>query len=180
MKKLYVLFLLVPFFAATQTDSVLLHFNNLNPGDLDGQNGWKTINQTTGPSDLIVGVAAGNVTTPDGTNGIYYTASGAGFGRTATQKDFGDFTLNLANGGILELEADLHRNWWGEFIGIGYDADGDGLIAPGLSTEPNDKGIQLNMAAVNFPNGNKLVTPSGLSYGFEFPNEGWIRYKLLY
>jgi len=36
-------------------------FNDLNTGDLDGQDDWKTILYTTGPVDFFVDFSAGSV-----------------------------------------------------------------------------------------------------------------------
>ncbi len=72
----------------------------------------------------------------------------------------------------------MHRNWWGMFFGVGFDADGDGYIAPGLSTEPDDGGIYLNIAGQNLAN-NKIVLPNEEEISFSADNSGWCRYKIV-
>ena len=118
--------------------------------------------------------------TPDGTNGIYYNGNGAGFGRTATLKDFGDFELDLSAGGIVELEVDIHSNWWWMNIGLGVDADGDGHIANGLDvTEDNDGGVEIVLSNQSF---HRFRLPSGQDIEISsLPNGGggWLRYRML-
>ena len=163
-----------------QTDSVLIDFNNFNLGDLNGQGNFTTIDHSNGNQDLKVSPAVGNVSTPDGSNGIYYNGSGPGFGRTATLKDFGDFDFSFAFGDVIELEVDMHSNWWGMYIGLGYDADGDGLIANGLDpSEDSDGGVQLGLANVS---SHKFIGPTGQAIELNsLPNDGggWLRYRML-
>jgi len=179
MKPLYtfLLSLLVTFSAIAQIEYEY-DFNNLTVGDLDGQDDWATILHTTGPADFFVELAAGSVVSPDGTLAIFYNASGPGFGRTATRKATSNFNFDLTQVDIVEIEVDMHRNYWGMFFGVGYDADGDGHIAPGLSTEPNDGGVQFHIASQN-PDNNKVVLPDGSSVVFTAENEGWCRYKMV-
>ena len=153
-------------------------FNNLDIGDLDGQDDWATILHTTGPHDFFVDLFAGSVVSPDGTQAIFYNGSGAGYGRTATRKASSNFNFDLTQADIVEIEVDMHRNYWGMFFGVGFDADGDGHIAPGLSTEPNDGGVHFSIATQN-PANNKLVLPDGSSVVFTVENEGWCRYKMV-
>ena len=153
-------------------------FNSLNTGDLDGQDDWHTILHTTGPSDFFVDYATGSVVSHDGTPAVFYNSSGAGYGRTATRKATSNFDFDLTQADLIELEIDMHRNWWGMFFGAGFDADGDGHIAPGLSSEPDDGGIYINIAAQN-PANNKIVLPDGNSITYTAENGGWCRYKLV-
>ena len=171
-------FLSIPFLMTVQVIEYPYDFNSLDLGDLDGQDDWNTILHTTGPSDLFVEFAAGSVTTPDGTKGVFYNASGAGYGRTATRKATDNFDFDFTNGGIIEIEVEMHRNYWGMFFGAGYDADGDGHIAPGLTSEPFDGGIHFNIAAAN-PANNKVVLPDGTGVVFTAENEGWCTYKMV-
>lgn len=153
-------------------------FNDLDIGDLDGQDDWATILHTTGPHDFFVDLFAGSVVSPDGTQAIFYNGSGAGFGRTATRKASSNFNFDLTQADIVEIEVDMHRNYWGMFFGVGFDADGDGHIAPGLATELDDGGVQFHIATQN-ANNNKVVLPDGSSIIFTAENEGWCRYKMV-
>jgi hypothetical protein len=153
-------------------------FNDLEIGDLDGQDDWHTILQTSGTADLFVDIAAGNVTAPDGSQAVFYNASGAGYGRTATRKATSNFDFDFTSGGIIEIEVEMHRNWWGMFFGAGFDADGDGHIAPGLISEEYDGGVFINISSQN-PDNNKIVLPDGNSVVFTADNEEWATYKMV-
>lgn len=163
-----------------QADSVLIDFNDFDLGGLNGQGGIQTIDHWSGNQDFQVAPAVGNLSTPDGTNGVYYNGNGGGFGRSATLKEFNNFTLDLADGGIVELEVDMHSNWWWMNIGLGYDADGDGFIANGLDTsEDNDGGVQIGLSNQST---HRFAIPSGEEVELTtLPNDGggWLRYRLL-
>lgn len=172
------LIVLFPVYLIAQVVEYPYDFNDLEIGDLDGQDDWQTILQTSGTADLFVDIAAGNVTAPDGSQAVFYSAGGAGFGRTATRKATPNFDFDFTNGGIIEIEVEMHRNWWGMFFGAGFDEDGDGHIAPGLTSEPNDGGIYFNIASNN-PDNNRIVLPDGDQVIFSADNEAWATYKMV-
>lgn len=176
--KLLTILLLFAMGIHAQTTEHLYDFNSLQIAALDGQDDWVTILHTTGPHDIFIDIAAGSVIAPDGSQAAFYNGSGAGYGRTATRKPTPNFNFDLTTGDIIELEIEMHRNYWGMFFGAGFDADGDGHIAPGLSSEENDGGIYINIAAAN-PDNNKVVLPNGESVIFTANNEGWCNYKLV-
>lgn len=179
MKKitLHLLFLLAAFVVQAQTVSVY-DFNTLPDGNLNNQDGWKTIQQTaSGSPDFVIGYTADGVVSPDGSKAVFYPFGGPGVGRTATRKSSPNFEFSFADG-LVEVEVDMHKNWWGVFFGVGYDADGDGHIAPGLPTEPNDGGIRLFCRDVP-PALNQVVLPNGTEIPFTANNDGWTRYKLV-
>jgi len=152
-------------------------FNDLNAGDLDGQDDWATILYTTGPHDFFVDLSAGSVASPDGTNAVFYNGSGPGFGRAATRKATSNFNFDLTQADIVEIEVDIHRNYWGMFFGVGFDADVNGHIAPGLASQPDDGGVHFGIASQN-PDNNKLTLPDGSTIVFTANNTGWCRYKM--
>lgn len=154
-------------------------FNSLSAGNLNGQDEWVTILQTTGTADLLVDIAGNSVVSPDGTQAVFYTAGGPGWGRTATRKATSNFDFDFTQGGVIELEIEMFRNWWGMFFGAGFDADGDGYIAPGLDTEPNDGGILLAISSYNATTNNKVILPDGDEVIFNINNEDWARYKMI-
>lgn len=179
MKKiiLHLSFLLAAFVVQAQTVSVY-DFNTLPDGNLNNQDGWKTIQQTaSGSPDFVVGYTADGVVSPDGSKAVFYPFGGPGVGRTATRKSSSNFEFSFADG-LVEVEVDMHKNWWGVFFGIGFDADGDGHIAPGLPTEPNDGGLYISCRDVS-PALNKVVLPNGTEIPFTANNSGWTRYKLV-
>jgi len=173
-----VLLIMLPFLMMAQVVSTY-DFNNLEMGDLDGQDDWQTILYTTGPHDFFVDYTAGSAACPDGTLGIWYNGSGGGYGRTATRKATSNFDFDVTQADIVEFELDMHRNWWGMFCGLGFDADGDGHIAPGLESEEDDGGIYFNIAGNNPEGNNRVVMPDGTSIPFTAENSGWCRYKMV-
>ncbi len=154
-------------------------FNALEIGDLSGQDGWKTIKQVNGNDDFQVNLVGDGIVSPDGTNAVFYWFGGPGVGRTATRISQPDFTIDFQEGGVYELEWQMHTNWWGVFLGLGYDADADGLIAPGLATEPNDGGIFVNAGNVDPTTRTYLSLPNGTTIPFAIENPSWTAYKLI-
>ena len=179
MKTLYLLSIIALLSLGIHAQTVNEYdFNSLSIANLDGQDDWVTILHTSGPHDIFVDIAAGGVVSPDGTQAAFYTGSGAGYGRTATRKATPNFNFNFTEADIVEVEIDMHRNYWGMFWGVGFDADGDGHIAPGLSTEPDDGGIHINISSQNLAN-NKITLPDGNTVIFTADNSGWCRYKMV-
>ncbi len=170
-------FLLAALTGMTQVVSTY-DFNSLSAGGLNNIDGWKTIAHSAASSpDFEVGYASGTVVSPDGSQAAFYPHGGPNVGRTATRKSSANFEFGFADG-VVEVEVDMHKNWWGVFFGVGFDADNDGHIAPGLATEPNDGGIYIYMRDAA-PAGNKLVLPSGTEISFTANTEGWTRYKMV-
>jgi hypothetical protein len=179
MKIINLLFLLISIsFSAQAQIEHLYDFNDLEMDDLGGQDNWVTIQQTNGENDFFINITASGVVSADGSKAVFYDYGGPGVGRTATRKATPNFDFDFSIGGVIELEVDMHLNWWGAFFGAGFDADGDGHIAPGLPTEENDGGIMLSIAAQN-PDNNKIILPNGESFIFSIENPGWCKFKLL-
>ncbi len=180
MKSIYlsVIFLFLSIFIQAQIVNEY-DFNSLSEGDLNGQDNWQTILHTSGPHDFTISYSVGSVASPDGTLAIFYNGSGGGYGRTATRKTSSNFDFDLTQADIIEVEIDMHRNWWGMFFGVGFDADGDGHIAPGLASEPDDGGIYFTISSYEPETHNKVVLPSGEEVIYNVDNSGWCRYKLV-
>ncbi|MBP9995348.1 MAG: T9SS type A sorting domain-containing protein [bacterium] len=157
-------------------------FNSLSEGtqNLNGQDGWVTHYQTAAQSqDFNVAYTSDGLMSPDESIAIFYPYGGPGVGRTATRKASGDFDFNFQSGGIIDLEFDLCRNWWGAFVGVGFDSDNDGNILDGMTD--GDGGVSLCVkGADNNENHPILRLPSAASVTSasyqQTPN--WARYKL--
>ena len=91
-------------------------FNSLTEGsqNLNGQDGWMTHYQTaTSSQDFDVSYVCGSDMAPDESLAIWYPYGGSGVGRTATRKASGNFNFSFQSGGIMDLEVDMNRAWWG-------------------------------------------------------------------
>ncbi|MGP1447557.1 MAG: T9SS type A sorting domain-containing protein [Candidatus Limimorpha sp.] len=181
MKKLTLLILLASLTTAgfAQVEH-LYNFNTLTTGTqcLNGQDGWSTHYQTAGSSqDFDVDYTSGTLIAPDESIAVFYPYGGPGVGRTATRKASDNFNFNFQNGGIMDLEFDLVPAWWGDYVGVGFDADGDNNILEGMTE--GDGGVYLRVAGsgndnhpnLHLPNGTDIVTTA-------YRQEGWAHYKL--
>ena len=157
----------------------LYDFNSLTTGlrNLDGQDGWVTHYQTAASSqDFDVDYVCGSDMSPDETIAVWYPYGGSGVGRTATRKASPDFNFSFQEGGIMDLEMDMLRTWWGNFFGVGFDGDGDGHILPGMNDV--DGGVYLFCKGQGDSGHAKLYLPNGTSVEFAYDEGGWNRYKM--
>lgn len=179
MQKLFFLtiFLLCSLLINAQLDSFLIDFEDYTvTSNLHGQDGWVSIDQTAGGQDQFIDINAHN-----GTNAAFYTGNGPGYGRTITRKEFGDLSFDFSNGGKLEIEWDMQANWWGQWLAIGFDRDGDGHLAHNLDpTEENSAAVILNMSKAGQ---NYKLTSGSNATNFTPPPTGddyqFVRYRLL-
>ena len=124
----------------------IFDFNNYEEGSiLNGQDGWyvrvhSAGNGSMGPmyTDYLGQFWGTTPVTPtaDETIGVFSHASGTGFGDIATH-DITQYGFDFSSGGIIEIECDQLREWWGTLFGIGYDGDGDGSVLPPVVAAPN-------------------------------------------
>ena len=120
-------------------------FNNYAEGQiLNGQDGWyvrvhSAGNGSMGPmyTDYMGQFWGTTPPTPtaDETLGVFSHASGTGFGDIATH-GLSEYGFDFTNGGIIEIECDQLREWWGTLFGIGYDGNGDGSVLPPVKAAP--------------------------------------------
>ena len=180
MKRLLTLIIALAFVTmATAQVEFTYDFNNLNTGsqNLNGQDGWKTHYQNASSSqDFDVDYVCGSIMAPDESIAVWYPYGGSGVGRTATRKASPNFNFNFQNGGIMDLEMDMHRTWWGNYFGVGLDGDGDGHILIGM-TDP-DGGVYLRVKEQGDSQHAVLGLPNGTSIEFNYNENGWNRYKL--
>ena len=154
-------------------------FNSLTEGsqNLNGQDGWLThYHSATSSQDFDVSYVCGSDMAPDESLAIWYPYGGSGVGRTATRKASPNFNFNFQNGGIMDLEMDMNRTWWGAFFGVGLDADGDGHILPGMTD--SDGGVYLFVKSQGDSGHSKVCLPDGTSVVFDYEQGGWSRYKM--
>lgn len=180
MKKSFLLALTLLFagLLAAQVEYVY-DFNSLTEGtkNLNGQDGWLTHYQTASASqDFDVSYVCGSDLAPDESLAVWYPYGGAGVGRTATRKASDNFNFSFQNGGIMDLEMDMNRTWWGAFFGVGFDGDADGHILPGMTDA--DGGVYLFVKAQGDSGHAKVCLPDGTSIEFDFEEGGWSRYKM--
>ncbi len=133
-------------------------FNSLTSGNLGSQDGWTSVVNAASTYDFAVGfnlIGTGSSlgtgsTTPDNTIGVFYNYPGPNYGRTASRLTSTAFPFNFAIGGIMEIEVDIHTAWWGTFFGVGYDANSNGYIVPGIEQtvnyQANEGGIGLHLS----------------------------------
>ena len=180
MKKatILTLFCLLAFSLTAQVE-YLYDFNSLAEGsqNLNGQDGWMTHYQTaTSSQDFDVSYVCGSEMAPDESLAIWYPYGGSGVGRTATRKASSNFNFSFQGGGIMDLEIDMNRTWWGSFFGVGFDSDGDGHILPGMTDL--DGGVYLFIKSQGDSGHAKVCLPDGSNIPFDYEEGGWTRYKM--
>ena len=180
MKKsiLFAAFCLLAAMGTAQVE-YLYDFNGLTEGtkNLNGQDGWLThYHSAPSSQDFDVSYVCGSDLSPDESLAIWYPYGGSGVGRTATRKASPNFNFNFQNGGIMDLEMDMNRTWWGAFFGVGRDGDGDGHILPGMTD--SDGGVYLYVKAQGDSGHSKVCLPDGTSIEFDYEEGGWSRYKM--
>ena len=180
MKRFVILLISLVMVAGAKAQVEYLYdFNSLTEGsrNLDGQDGWVTHYQTAPASqDFDVGYVCGSDMAPDESMAIWYPYGGSGVGRTATRKASANFNFSFHDGGIMDLEMDMNRTWWGNFFGVGFDGDGDGNILPGMNDV--DGGVYLFCKGQGDSGHAKLYLSDGTSVEFGFDQGGWNRYKM--
>ena len=152
MKKLSLILMLLAFsFGMNAQVEKTFDFNDYGSGEplvrLNGQDGWYVRAHSAGNGGSTMGPMYtdylghywGNTPatpTADETIGVFSHASGTGFGDIATH-DITEYGFDFSGGGIIEIECDVLRQWWGTLFGIGYDGNGDGSVLPPIRKAPN-------------------------------------------
>lgn len=161
-------------------EEYIINFNDYKTGTqcLNGQDNWLTHYQTAGTSaDFDVDYTGDGLLSPDESVAVFYPYGGAGIGRTATRKASENFGFNFKNGGIIDLEFDMLSCWWGAYVGVGFDADGDGHILQGMTE--GDGGIYLRVAGSGNENHPNILLPNGKNVSIaNYQQTNWARYKM--
>lgn len=179
MRKLLIFIGMMVSMAAMAQEEFLYDFNALTTGsqNLSGQDGWVTHYQTASSSqDFDVDYVCGSDMSPDETIAVWYPYGGAGVGRTATRKASANFNFSFQQGGIMDLEMDMLRTWWGNYFGVGFDGDGDGNVLVGMTDA--DGGVYILCKGQGDSGHAQLCLPDGSSVEFAYDEGGWNRYKM--
>ena len=159
---------------------------------LNGQDNWVARAHSAGGGQMKVEyLGAGGQTAPDESLAVFFDNANTNYGEVATHKSTPDFKFDFSEGGTIEIELDVLRNHWGTVFGVGYDANGDGVVLPPMNyetTEPNpnlsskDGGIYFTTTGFDerpkFVNG--IVLPNNkLAVDFDYEQNGWTRWKIM-
>ena len=134
MKKyiLTILLVLAGIWAIAQTE-VTIDFNDYGElQNLNGQHGWvvRTHHGNNGGRPLYTDyLGPRDMTSADETIAVFSKSSCTNCGDIAT-KSLTEYGFDFSTGGVIEIECDMWREWWGDYFGIGYDGDGDGFVLP--------------------------------------------------
>lgn len=159
-------------------------FNDLELGNLNGQDYWTTVVNSGGqPNEMDVAYSYQGVVSFDGTKAVMYGQSGGNYGRTGSRESQENFPFDFSLGGPVEIELDIHTGWWGTLFGFGYDANGNGYLMKAIETIIN---IEDNEGGFGFHIGNhaqvrRFFMPDGSTIEYTFPlasTQGWHRYKI--
>ena len=198
MKKvlLSLLMLMSGLWVSAQTE-VTFDFNDYGENQLlNGQHGWvvRTHHGNNGGQPLYTDyLGPRSMTSADETIAVFSKSSCTNCGDIAT-RSLAEYGFDFSTGGVIEIECDMWREWWGDFFGIGYDGNGDGFVLPPTQgnneptlPDPNstlpDGGVYMLTTGVNPDNANfqnGVVLPNNQfanTFAFE-PHQHWYRWKV--
>lgn len=196
MKKLTFLFISVFMILSLGAQTVITKdFNSYNEGqNLNGQDNWVARAHSAGGGQMKVDYLGDGIpTTPDETLGVFFSPANTNFGEIATHKSTPDFQFDFSEGGTIEIEIDMWYDWWGSVFGVGYDADGDGVVLPPMNYEPTTPNPNLPSedGGIYFTTSGKASTDPKFANGIVLPDNtmpvefsydaslGWTRWKIM-
>ncbi len=196
MKKIALLFLSTFMMMSVGAQTVITKdFNDYNEGEvLNGQDNWKARAHSAGGGQLKIDyLGDGLPTTPDETLGVFFSNANTNYGEVATHKSTPDFQFDFSEGGTVEIEIDMYYDWWGSVFGVGYDADGDGVVLPPMNYEPTVPNTNLPSkdGGIYFTTSGKANTDPKFKNGIVLPDNtmpvefdydasvGWTRWKIM-
>ena len=196
MRRILLLFSLLFMFITVNAQTVITKdFNDYAVGEvLDGQDNWVARAHSAGGGRMIVDYLGVEIpTTPDESLGVFFSNANTNYGEIATHKSTPDFQFDFSEGGIIEVEIDMYYDWWGSVFGVGYDADGDGVVLPPMKYEPTvpNPNLQSKDGGIYFTTSGKLSTDPKFANGIVLPNNtmpvefdydasvGWTRWRIM-
>ena len=196
MKRLVLLFLSLFMIVSIQAQTVITKdFNDYKDGQvLNGQDNWVARKHSAGGGQMMVDYLGDGIPTPpDETLGVFFSNANTNYGEVATHKSTPDFQFDFSEGGTIEVEIDMYYDWWGSVFGIGYDADGDGVVLPPMNYEPTVPNPNLSSkdGGIYFATSGKASTDPKFKNGIVLPDNtmpidfdydasiGWIRWKIM-
>ena len=162
--------------ANAQVEEYIYDFNDLELGNLNGQDGWTTVVNAGGsPNEMDVAYTYQGVLSYDETKAVFYGQSGGNYGRTGSRLSTEDFPFDFTTGGIVEIEVDIHTGWWGTLFGFGYDVNDNGYLMKTIETviniEDNEGGIGFHIGNKDLPQIRSFFMPDGSTVEYTFPFE---------
>lgn len=195
MKKITLLLALVFTILSVNSQTVITKdFNDYQEGNLNGQDNWVARAHSAGGGYMVIDyLGDGLPTTPDETLGVFFSNANTNYGEVATHKSTPDFQFDFSEGGTIEVEIDMYYDWWGSVFGVGYDADGDGVVLPPMKYEPTVPNTNLPSkdGGIYFTTSGKASTDPKFKNGIvladntmpvEFDYDasvGWTRWKIM-
>ena len=195
MKKFALLFISIFLMLSVNAQTVITKdFNNYNEGVLNGQDNWVARAHSAGGGQMKVDyLGDGLPTTPDESLGVFFSNANTNYGEIATHKSTSDFHFDFSEGGTIEVEIDMYYDWWGSVFGVGYDADGDGVVLPPMNYEPTtpNPNLPTQDGGIYFTTSGKASTDPKFANGIVLPDNtmpvkfsydasvGWIRWKIM-
>ena len=186
MKKSFLFFMMMLLSIGLMAQiEVTFDFNNYESGEpvhpLNDQDGWYVRAHSAGNGSFPPMYTdylghfwdwVGETPTPDESIGVFSHSSGTGFGDIATH-DISQYGFDFSNGGIIEIECDVFRRWWGSLFGIGYDGNGDGSVLPPVRKAPNHNALYEPIwpdSASTSPDGGVYMLTTGPNTDPDFLN----------
>ncbi len=157
MQKTYVMFFVLVLSVGILNAQTLYDFENLALGDLNGQDGWVTT-QYPNPASGDMQIMA-NGGPYSNSKVFFYNISGAGFGIDASRALPAGLFSSLVD--TYKISFQLSAAYWGNDVGIGFDANMDGKITKSNSNEfALIYSTSTNFIRIRIPTGQIIEIPS--------------------
>ncbi len=119
--------------AGTPPSTLTYTFDSLTSTVIHGQDNWVTVDNVHNPGGVThwIGALGGaSVSTHNTTKALYFDWEGAGYGSRSTRIDDSNFsTIPILDSGVVVIEFEAHRAFWGTWFRMGHDTNTDGDLA---------------------------------------------------